>query len=187
MDKTLSDNDLLEGFKRGDESAFAVIYDRHWSVLYRLAWRILENHDGAKDVVQEVFISLFENISKREITNLKAYLLQSIKYQCFMQLRSGKISAKHIERMENIVISNVVDEELEAKELSRVLDQQIASLPEKCREVFYLSRFEDLTNKKIAERLKISQKTVENQITKALKTLKMSVDKLTVIVFFFNS
>jgi RNA polymerase sigma-70 factor (family 1) len=183
MDKNLSDNDLLAALKVGDKTAFNALYDRYWSVLFRLAFRILERHEGSKDVVQEVFVSLFENSTKRDISNLKAYLLQSTKYQCFMQLRAGKLSAKHIERMENVIICNLVDEEIEANELRKAIDHEIAALPEKCRQVFHLSRVEELTNKKIAERLNISEKTVENQITKALRTLRLTVDKLAFLAF----
>jgi RNA polymerase sigma-70 factor (family 1) len=183
MDKNISDNDLLMALKAGDKTAFNALYDRYWSVLFRLAFRILERHDASKDVVQEVFVSFFEKHSKRDISNVKAYLLQSTKYQCFMQLRAGKLTAKHIERMENVITCNLVDEEIEADELQKAIDHQIASLPEKCREVFELSRVEELTNKKIAERLNISQKTVENQITKALRTLRLTVDKLAFLAF----
>jgi RNA polymerase sigma factor (sigma-70 family) len=86
--------------------------------------------------------------------------------------------------MNLIIAANIVDEEIEAKELQSIIDQRIATLPERCREVFYLSRFESLSNKKIAERLKISHKTVENQITKALKILHSSVNKLAALLLF---
>jgi RNA polymerase sigma factor (sigma-70 family) len=98
-----------------------------------------------------------------------------------MQLRSGRITEKHLQRITTIVFENSVEEEVEAHELQKILDQEIAALPEKCREVFYLSRVELLPNKKIAEKLQISPKTVENQITKALRSLRMSVDKLTIL------
>ena len=103
-----------------------------------------------------------------------------------MQLRSGRISEKHLHQMNLIIASNELEEELDAKELQSRLDESIAALPEKCREVFYLSRFESLPNRKIAERLKISQKTVENQITKALKILHTSVDKLAAFLLFVD-
>jgi len=77
-----------------------------------------------------------------------------------------------------------LEEELDAKELQSHLDESIATLPERCREVFYLSRFECLPNREIASRLNISSKTVENQITKALKILHTSVDKLAVVMLF---
>ena len=103
-----------------------------------------------------------------------------------MHLRSGRILEKHLNQMNLIIASNELEEEMEAKELQFVLDESIATLPERCREVFYLSRFESLSNKKIAERLKISNKTVENQITKALKILHTSVDKLAIFFLFID-
>jgi RNA polymerase sigma-70 factor (family 1) len=179
----LPDSQLIDQLRSGDQNAFTAIYDRHCAALYRTALRILQDHELAKDVVQEAFISLFEKANENTIRNLQAYLYQVVKYQCFMQLRSGKISDKHLSQINTIITSNEVEEELHAKELQLVLDESIAALPEKCREVFYLSRFESLSNKKIAERLNISHKTVENQITKALKILHVSLDKLVTIAF----
>jgi RNA polymerase sigma-70 factor (family 1) len=179
----LPDSQLIDQLRSGDQNAFTAIYDRYCAALYRTALRILQDDELAKDVVQEAFISLFEKANENTIRNLQAYLYQVVKYQCFMQLRSGKISDKHLSQINTIIASNELEEELHAKELQLVLDESIAALPEKCREVFYLSRFESLSNKKIAERLNISHKTVENQITKALKILHVSVDKLVTIAF----
>jgi RNA polymerase sigma-70 factor (ECF subfamily) len=181
-----TDAELLDQLKAGDRHAFGSIYDRYSPALYRTAFNILNDHDLAKDVVQETFIMLFEKAKERIINNLQAYLFQTAKYQCFMHLRSGRISEKHLHRMNVIIASNALEEELDAKELQSVLDQSIATLPERCREVFYLSRVESLPNKKIAEQLKISHKTVENQITKAIKILQTSVDKLAALLFFIQ-
>jgi RNA polymerase sigma-70 factor (family 1) len=182
----LTDAELLDLLRTGDRRAFASIYDRFCSVLYRLAFRILNDDDLAKDVVQEAFIMLFEKANERVILNLKAYLFQTVKYQCFMHLRAGRISEKHLHQMNLIIASNTLEEEMDAKELQSVLNKSIETLPDKCREVFYLSRVEALSNKKIAERLKISHKTVENQITKALKILHTSVNKLAVLFAFLG-
>ena len=181
-----TDRELLDLLKAGDQSTFTTIYDRHWAVLYRTALNILNDQDLAKDVVQETFIMLFEKVNERTIINLQAYLFQTVKYQCFMHLRSGRISAKHLQEINLIIEANTLEQELDARELQNVLDRSIATLPEKCREVFYLSRFESLSNKKIAERLNISHKTVENQITKALKILHTSVDKLAAVILFIG-
>jgi RNA polymerase sigma-70 factor (family 1) len=179
----LSDEELVARFRDGDDQAFALIYERYWKPMLVISFRILEDENAAKDIVQEVFVSIYQKIAARDIGNLKAYLYQAAKLQCFMHLRSGKISSRHLERMEQILTTNEVAESLEVEELERHLQHQIELLPDKCRQVFYLSRFEMLTNKKIAERLNISQKTVENQITKALRVLKTSVEKIAVIVF----
>lgn len=179
--ESLSDYQLVALFAGGDRLAFEVLYERYWKALYRVAYRILDDAEASKDVVQEVFISFFEHARTRQIDNLKAYLFQCAKYQCFMQLRAGRISEKHLRRMNTMMFSNCTEEEQSAAELEQILRTGMQSLPEKCREVFYLSRMEYLPNKQIAEQLKISPKTVENQITKALKVLRMTVDKLGLI------
>src|SRR5690606_1684170 len=155
--------------------------------LFQLARRILEDDDLAKDVIQEAFASLYENATKREIGQVKSYIYQTVKYQCFMHLRSGKITRRHLDRMRIPSSSNDVEEYMNATELETLLLRRIETLPEKCREVFYLSRYELLSNKKIAEQLNISQKTVEHQLTKALKALRLSVDKMAILVSFLIS
>jgi RNA polymerase sigma-70 factor (ECF subfamily) len=99
-----------------------------------------------------------------------------------MQLRAGRISAKHLDRMNKAIFSNIVEDEFEADELEQILEKGISALPEKCRQVFYLSRFELLSNKTIAAQLKISPKTVENQITKALKSLRTTLEHSAVLL-----
>jgi RNA polymerase sigma-70 factor (family 1) len=173
-----SDEDLLAQFKTGKQQAFNALYDRHWHPMFCVANKIVEDKEVAKDIIQDVFVNFYQRVSETEIENLKAYLFQSVKYRCFMHLRAGKISTRHLERINQITFSNSVEEEIEARELTNALDQGIATLPEKCREVFYLSRYELLSNKKIAMQLNISQKTVENQISKALKLLRNAVKKL---------
>lgn len=177
-----SDGELLLIFKAGDIKGFNGLFDRYWCSLLAVARRILDDEDLAKDTIQEAFAGLYENAKEKEIGNVKAYLFQAVKYQCFMQLRSGKISQKHLARLQTLSSANTVEEYVNARELEKLLMHKIQSLPKKCREVFYLSRYELLSNKMIAEQLNISQKTVEHQLTKALKALRLSVDRLALIV-----
>lgn len=178
-----SDNELLSNFVAGDVRAFDVLFNRHWRSLFLLASKILEDEDRAQDALQEAFVSLYENAGRREITHVRSYLYQAVRYQCFMQLRSGKISVEHLARLAKVYSSNNVEEYMNAAELEELLHKSIEALPEKCRAVFYLSRYELLSNQKIAEQLNISQKTVEHQLTKALKKLRLSVDKMVVLAF----
>lgn len=182
-----SDAELLLIFKSGNIQGFNALFHRHWKPLFCLAKKILEDDGQAKDAIQEVFISLYEKTNRSEIANVKNYLFQGVKYQCFMHLRSGRISERHLARLGRVTSENDVEQYMDAQELDRLLRTQIDALPEKCREVFYLSRFESLSNKKIAEQLNISQKTVEHQITKALKTLRLSIDKLVLLAWFLHS
>lgn len=182
-----TDAELFLIFKSGDTKGFNGLFNRHWMGLFRLAYKILENKELAKDVVQEIFLSLYESISHNEIHQIKGYLFQSVKYQCFMHLRSGRISEKHLSRLQHVMASNYTEEKMEADELETILNHRIDCLPERCRQVFYLSRYHYLSNRKIAEQLNISQKTVEHQISKALKTLRIYVDKLAIIAWMIIS
>lgn len=180
------DDKLLLIFQSGNIAGFNELFNRHWTVLFHLARKILEDDDLAKDTLQEIFVSFYEKARVKEISHVKSYLLQSVKYRCFMHLRSGQISEKHLKRLETVWSANYVQEYMDAAELERILHKGMEALPERCREVFYLSRYELLSNRKIAEQLNISQKTVEHQITKALKTLKLSLDKLAIAAFLFH-
>jgi RNA polymerase sigma-70 factor (family 1) len=173
-----TDNELLHCIASGDQRAFATLFDRHWKKLYHAALNVVEDRDAAEDIVQDCFISLWEKSSHKHIENVGGYLFKSVKYACFMYLRSGTISRKYLDHINKLAFDNSTEEDFYAQELQEVLDSSIATLPEKCREIFYLSRFEFLPNKQIAEQLHISPKTVENQITKALRILRLSVNKL---------
>jgi RNA polymerase sigma-70 factor (family 1) len=181
-----TDTELLFVFKSGDIRGFNALFDRHWKPLFALAKKILEDGDLAKDTLQEAFVALYKNATQKEITHVRSYLFQAVKYQCFLNLRSRKISQKHLDRFRAVCSANYVDEYMDAAELENLLLEQIESLPAKCREVFYLSRYELLSNKRIAEQLNISQKTVEHQITKALKTLRLSLEKLAALAVFLT-
>jgi RNA polymerase sigma-70 factor (family 1) len=183
MKADLTDAELIEQIKRGDKHAFDFIYQRHWLKLYRVACRITENDIVAQDIIQDTFISFWEKGCERDIQSIEAYLYQTVKFRCFMHLRSGNISKKHLDHFAALIAAqqNQIEEEYALKEMESIINECVSSLPDKCREVYYLSRVEHLSNKKIAEKLHISTKTVENQITKALKQVRLSLDKLAIL------
>jgi RNA polymerase sigma-70 factor (family 1) len=179
-----SDQELVRLIRCRDRRAFNIVYQRHWLRLYRTACKIVHEESVAEDVIQDTFVALWEKGCFQEILNLEAYLYQVVKLQCLMHLRSGHITKKHLDHFAAMATAQVTEEEEEyaAKQLEELLQESINNLPEKCREVYYLSRVEDLPNKMIAERLHISTKTVENHITKALRHLRVSLDKLAVLL-----
>src|SRR5688500_7785484 len=107
-----TDTELLLIFRSGDIQGYNTLFHRHWGSLFHLDSKSMEDPNLAKDVVQETFFALYENVRHTEIRNFKAYLLQTVKYQCFMQLRSGKISEKHLNRLQTMIAFNNVEEEI---------------------------------------------------------------------------
>lgn len=162
---------LLASIKN-DEQAFSIIYDRYWSKLFHYALNVLEDKTVCEDIVQEVFVSLWQKSDSLKIDNLSAYLFQSVKFQIFNYLRNGKIAQRHLERITFLQSHNDTEEHLVAKELESELTRLIDRLPERCRQIFLLSRFEHRSNQEIALQLGLSVQTVKNQITKALAFLR---------------
>lgn len=178
-----TDQELIISMKSGNQMAFEEIYERHWSVLYRSAYNVLREEAGSLDVVQEVFIWFWEHRDQLEVNSIRGYLLTAVKYKVANYLRSGKVRASFYEAIPKVDLDAVFpNEELEVKELREMINRFTEELPDRCKEVFRLSREEYLTNKEIAARLGITEKTVENQINKAIKKLKTNLGKLSVFL-----
>lgn len=180
-----SDVELIDLLRSGDETAFTELYNRHWKFMFTAAFNALRHKEDSMDVCQTVFLWLWENRLEIAIkTNLKAYLHTAVKYKIANLIRSGKVREK---LLDDILLLDIrADEvlELEIKELKNFITQLVGELPDKCREVFLLSRDEHLSHKQISEKLGISEKTVDDHITRALKKLRAPLGKMASIFLF---
>lgn len=171
----ISDSDLLSLFKKGDDAAFELIYERYWQLLYVAACKVLADEEEAKDVVQEVFISLLHRGSSLEINvTLSAYLYSAVRYKVFDYISKKKVRQNHLDSLDQYISAGncPTDRALIVKEINAEIEKEIQNLPAKMKEVFELSRKDELSYKQIADTLNISDKTVKKQISNALKLLK---------------
>lgn len=166
------DEKLLELIRADDCAAFDVVYAKYWSKLYTAAFNILRDRQAAEDIVQEVLVSLWLRRDSLEIGSLSTYLYASVRYQVFKVIRSGKIRESFFLEVKELSVGNQGENALIQQDISNLLDEGVSSLPEKCRQVFLLSRKEHLTTKEIAQRLGLAPKTVENQLTIAFRRLR---------------
>ena len=173
-DYLLYDNkQLVYLLTQADESAFTEIYNRYWQKLFAIAYNRLKEIQSAEDVVHDAFISLWANRNKSEIESLENYLATSTKY-----LVLAKIKKKERDRIYNNslhptpVIDFPVESSLHYKRILEIVKTEVEKLPVKCRLIFKCSRDEGKPVQQIAKELKLSPKTVENQLNKALKHLK---------------
>lgn len=175
---SLTDHELLFRLKEGDQAAFAEIYGRYWDKLFAVANNRLRDEFEAEEVVQDVLFSLWKRREHLQIQyTLNTYLSIAAKYQVINR------QARVYQKKNNLEFIDAVHEEsvdttqlwFAERELQEQLTQAIHKLPEKCRIVFLKSREEGKSNEKIAEELDISEKTVEAHITRALHTLKNSL------------
>lgn len=180
--------DIWKLIRQGNEEAFKAFYHDHWADLYKAAYNVLQDRDSSMDIVQEIFIWVWINRDRLEIkTSFKGYLLTAVKFKAANYIRNGKAKEVLFQRIAAIQphrLSPDTAESIEIKELEALIHQTVKELPEKCREIFQLSRNSQMTNKEIAHTLDVSVKTVENQMTIALKRLRVVLIKHFFSIFF---
>lgn len=172
-----TDQELTALLKKGNREAFNQIYCRYAEYMYQYALNILRDEAECTDAVQDVFVWLWENRNKINVTYLKTYLISAIKYKLTRIIQSSKRRAE-ILALQPLQEESFIDDNLEIKELKHAIQEFVVSLPERARLIFEMSRNEYLSNKEIAARLGISEKTVENQMTIVLKKLKSGLGKM---------
>lgn len=168
----ISEIALLGLLREDDQFAFNQIYKRYWKKLLMIAWNHSKNEAIAKDIVHEVFLSLWERRSEIEIKDLGAFLATSIKFTVFKYYQQESRHAKLVR--ENYIVQDWSEDEakLDALFLKEFINGIVEEMPEKCRLVFKYSRDEGLKNSEIAEKISISEKGVEANLTRALKIIR---------------
>lgn len=173
-----NDKTLITLWQQGNAFAFDVFYKRYVVQLVNMAAQKTGCRETAKELVQDVFMHIYEKKDEIEPANyLKAYLYGVLKNKVYNHYRQKMIGQKYEQHLlQNGVLSdNYTVEQLEHKELGQLLGLYVNQLPPKCQEVFKLSREEYLSHKEIAGRLNISINTVEQHMRKALSKLKGSL------------
>ena len=181
-----------EGEIKLDERAFETVFKNHFKSLHAYAQALVKDSDSAEEIVQTVFLKLWEKKDTIQINvSLKAYLYKTVYNDSMNYLRHQKVKMKHWEhqRYEMDQNSNQTNFDFgsDERELSKRIDRALGRLPAKCREVFELSRFEELKYQEIANRMGISIKTVEAHMGKALKTLRTELTEFLPILFVLFS
>jgi RNA polymerase sigma-70 factor (ECF subfamily) len=181
----LEDEELLDLLKHNNCAAFKEIYVRYWKQLYLIAFEKLRRKEIAKELTQDIFVSLWERRQENNILNLKHYLFKAIKYKIINHIRTVVTHQKYEEYMAGILDEKeyTTEEAVFFNELSQSIESSVSLLPVKTKEIFRLSREENYPVKEIAKTLNVSEKVVEYHITQALKTLKLHLkDYLTIFI-----
>jgi len=175
---------LFERIKKGDEKAFEILFHKYYRYLCLYSAKIINEDSAAEEIVQDFFVKIWEKREQLNIeTSLKNYLFRSVKNLCINYIQHNKTKIRHAKHVLSEVENNFSDDDNYPEiDLSVKIEESINSLPEKRKEIFRLSRQEGLKYHEIAQKLNISIKTVETQMSLAIKTLR---DKLKNYSSFF--
>jgi RNA polymerase sigma-70 factor (family 1) len=173
------DMELIELIKHDDSHAYKQVFERYWEKLFAFVYNHLHEREVSREIVQEVFVTLWAKRKELQIvSSISAYLFSACKYRMLNEIRSGKVRQKYAADFEQFVkqtFDNSNEEQQDLIDLENAISKSIASLPEKCQIIFRMSREEHLPIKNIAQRMNITTKTVENHLSNALRHLRTSL------------
>lgn len=183
-DELYDEKELLSLLALGNEDVFKAIYQKYWQRLFLSAYNVLKDREACEDIIQDIFILLWQRReSLHIITSLSAYLFTATRYQVFHYIHKSTGRPELFENLEERFLTDAPDIALYVKDMQEKIRTAVNNLPEKCRNIYKLSREQQLSYKEIAHYLEISPKTVENQLSIALKKLRHALGNFMLFSF----
>lgn len=173
----LTDEELFSAVKQDDRKAFGMLYERYWTVVYKKAFSYLHDQDACLEIVNDIFLNIWLNRGDVNILVFKNYLASAARYRVYNVLKARKnnnlVYVNSYEMFENDNADrNAGEAGMINTEIHSHINGLLNGLPERCKEIFLLSKFGQLSNSEIAVKLSISKRTVENQISLSVKYLR---------------
>ncbi|MDP9080805.1 MAG: RNA polymerase sigma-70 factor [Bacteroidota bacterium] len=182
----LPDQEVLQQMVDGDDIAFTEIYNRYWKKLILLAYSRTKDKFLAEEIIQEVFLSLWNRKESLVIESLPGYLATAIKFSVFKHVHNSNRRSKIIKTLYSTQSADLPEDIVHAKFLQEYIEGIVEQLPDKCRMVYLYSRKQGLTNPEICLEMGISEKTVEAHLTKALKVLRLNLKEFLILILIIK-
>ena len=165
---------LVNRFINSDRKAYTLLFDYYWEDMYVHAFSLVQSNDIAKDIVQEIWIDVWNRRASLTNANFEAYLHKAVRNNCYKHFRSNKFNKTQLHIIDALGIfqNPKIEEKHELGAIESSVKTVLKKLPRRCKQIFVLSRYDRISNEQIAMQLGISKRTVENQLTIALKALR---------------
>ena len=184
---TLTDLQLINLLKDDDEAAFAEIYKRYAKSLADFTASKLFNLEDAQDIIHDIFVKLWEERKQLHITsNLKTYLFTITRHRIIDKIRRNITREEYAVMLQSLANAHQpnVEQQIAAKELQQTIENSLNELSPKVKQIYQLSREENLSIAEIAENLQLSEQTVKNQLSTALSHLRNSLSVISASILF---
>lgn len=188
LNKPHSDVSLIERLTQGDQAAFEILYERYFARLFNYAVAKTGDRFLAQEIVQELFINLWQQREKLTLTtSVEAYIFTTAKHLIIDQYRRESTRTRYQDAFINRqpLVSNQTEEQIQADELRETYERLLSQLPEKCRRVFTLSR-QGYSHREVARLEDIAQKTVEQHISRALRLLREHLPEHLILFIYLS-
>jgi len=176
IDRLPTDETLFNAVKTGDRKAFNLLYDRYWELVYKKAFSYLHDAEAAGEIVNDIFLNIWLKREKLNILTFQNYLTAAARYRVYNHLKTKKqntlMYVENYDTLKNRSFSTTQEEPFSSSEIHQQVNRLLEHLPKRCKEIFLLSRFSHLSNAEIATKFEISKRTVENQLSTAVKHLR---------------
>jgi RNA polymerase sigma-70 factor (family 1) len=186
---SLSDAELWNMIVNDNHHAFTIMFQRHWFKLYKTNLYYVKDAEACEEIIHDLFLNIWKRRSYLIINDFDKYFKAAARYQVYAYLKKLKsVPVEYREQLPEEVGGyelNAADEKLSYQELEGQLNQHLRALPGRCQEIFLLSRMQQLNNSEIAEKLGISKRTVENQITRALHCIRYNMKDIVYSILLF--
>jgi RNA polymerase sigma-70 factor, ECF subfamily len=184
-----SNTELVKLLKKGDMAAFDAIYNKYCHKLHEFVFMYLKQEEDAEEIVQEVFIKIWESRGKIDIYASFESFLFTIAYNATMSLLRKRVSEtrsrEYLKSLQHIDIADQVIDEIQFKELNHKVQSLLEQLTPRQKEIYLLSREEELTHDEIAQKLNISKSTVNNHLVSTIKYLRSHIDSSLAVNILF--
>jgi RNA polymerase sigma-70 factor (ECF subfamily) len=180
-----SDQQILDAIRQGDEKAFSELFSRYWDTAHRIAYSKVRSLETTQEIVQELFITLWDKRETLVIQNIPAFITTCIKNKAIKIIESQIVKRKYWEYYKTYIPQNesVTESEVDFNELKEAIEAGMERLPAKSKKVFQLNRFHGRSIPEIADMLNLSEKAIEYHLTRSLKHLRLHLrDFLMLIV-----
>ncbi|MGC6432382.1 MAG: RNA polymerase sigma factor [Jejuia sp.] len=174
----------LTELQQGNQKAFRKLFDMYWDSMFLQAMHIVADENVAKDIIQDIWIKLWQKRTSTKIENFDAYVSRAVKNSCYKYFRDNKFTKVQLDIINDLslTVKSEVNKKHDLDATLSLVKHKLNNLPRRCVQVFELSRFKEYSNEEIASELGISKKTVENQISLAIRSLKQTVAILVCLI-----